>query len=57
MEIDSNRVDVLTAKALTLSALEKFDEALEYCDKDLELDLNYSDTWYVKGNIFWNLEK
>lgn len=51
LEINAKNVDILFAKAVTLEALERYEEALSYYEKVIKLNSNYSDVLTRIQNI------
>ncbi len=57
LELDTNNVTALNAKALSLSFLKRYEEALECCDKIIEMDSNDAAAWTNKGLVLNELKK
>ena len=49
-----NNPDICYNLALTLGAIDKYDKAIEWCDKALGFKENYGDVWY--GDQCLNIE-
>jgi tetratricopeptide (TPR) repeat protein len=52
--LPQNEATELYEKGLLLYKLERYDEAIEYYDKALEIDPKYMLAWYNKGLVLDN---
>lgn len=56
LELDTNNVTALDAKAVALGFLKRFEESLECCDKIIEMDSNDVAAWTNKGLVLNELK-
>ena len=55
--IDIKNTQAWYWKSKIYIAQEKYKEAIECCDKALNIEPNYADAWYNKGYILYKQEK
>ena len=57
LQIQENNAKFYSRLAATLSALEKYEDAIDCYQKATKLDPNYAKAYYNLGEVFWKLKK
>lgn len=52
-----NSAAVFNLVAHIFNLMAEFNKAMIYCNKSIDLDSQYSDSWLTKGEIYFNLKK